>query len=168
MRYVLLGVLIAIILVFATVGQVHADGGLTSAVAAAYFVRNVDGSLHDIAHQRVAELRGCRCLEHNGMRPGTAEVLAWNEGVPNAVASAVASWSGSAPHRGILSNTSFGRIGCAEAVDGPTHWFACVLAAGPLPAGGSTVTGPVVTALPDTALEPRPVGRPARARLVPI
>jgi hypothetical protein len=166
MRYVLLGVLIAVILVFATVGQVRADGGLTSAVAAAYFPRNVDAALHDIAHQRVAELRACRCLEHDRMRTGTAEVLAWNDGVANPVVAAVASWSGSALHRGILSNASYGRIGCAEAVDGTTHWFACVLAAGPLPAGA--LAAPVVTALPDTALGLRPLGTPVRRGLAPI
>ena len=99
------------------------------------------------------------------MRAGTAEVLAWNDGVANPVASAIASWSGSAPHRGILSNTSYGRIGCAEAVDGTTHWLACVLAAGPLPAGSG------VTALPDTAVAkalPQAPAWSARARLVPI
>lgn len=169
MRYVLLGVLIAVILVLATAAPVRADGGLTAAVAAAYFSRNVDATLHDIAHQRVAELRSCRCLEHDGMRPGTAEVLAWNQSVANPLATAIATWAGSALHNGILSNTSYGRIGCAELADGSTHWFACVLAAGPLPAGGATVAGPIVTALPDTALGPRPLaGRAARGQLVPI
>ena len=168
MRHVLLGVLLAVILVLATAGPVRADGGLSSAVAAAYFPRNEDASLHDIAHQRVAELRACRCLEHDRMRSGTAEVLAWNDRSVNPLATALASWAGSALHRGILSNTSYGRMGCAEMADGSTHWFACVLAAGPLPAV-ATVAGPVVAALPDTALEPRPlVGRPARGQLVPI
>jgi hypothetical protein len=166
MRHVLLGVLFAVLLVLATAGQVRADGGLTSAVAAAYFPRNVDSTLHDIAHQRAAELRACRCLEHDRMRSGTAEVLAWNDGVANPVAGALASWSGSALHRGILSNSSYGRIGCAEAVDGSAHWFACVLAAGPLPAGA--LAGPVVTALPDTAMALRPRGWSARTRVVPI
>jgi hypothetical protein len=170
MRNVLLGVLIAVILAFASVGQVHADGGLTSAVAAAYFPRTLDATLHDIAHQRVAELMRCRCLEHDRMRAGTAEVLAWNDGVASPIASAIAAWSGSALHRGILSNASYGRIGCAEAVDGSVHWFACVLAAGPLPAGGTVaaVAAPVVTALPDTALEPRPADRPIPGGVAPI
>jgi hypothetical protein len=168
MRYVMLGVLIAIILVLATAGQVRADGGLTSAVAAAYFPRNADATLHDIAHQRVAELRACRCLEHDRMRSGTAEVLAWNVGVANPTATALTAWAGSALHHGILSNTSYGRIGCAELADGSTHYFACVLAAGPLPTGG-TAAAPAGLMLPDTAMGPEPLeGTPLRGRLVPI
>jgi hypothetical protein len=166
MRYVLLGVLLAVVLVLATAGQVRADGGLTTAVAAAYFPRNVDSALHDIAHQRVAELRSCRCLEHDRMRSGTAEVLAYNTGVANPVGTALASWAGSALHNGILSNTTYGRIGCAELADGSTHWFACVLAAGPLPAGA--LAGPIVVALPDTAVALRSLDWFPRARAVPI
>jgi hypothetical protein len=167
MRYVLLGALVAGIIVVGTPGEVHADGGLTAAVAAAYFPRNLDGALHDIAHQRVAELRACDCLEHDGMRSGTAEVLAWNSGAGNPVAGALASWAGSALHNGILSNRSYGRIGCAELADGSTHWFACVLAAGPLPVVAAAA--PAAAILPDTSLAPRmPHGAPARARLLPI
>jgi hypothetical protein len=176
MRYVPLGVLIGLLLVFGTAGPVQADGDLTAAVAVAYFPRNVDAALHEIAHQRVAELRACRCLEHDRMRSGTAEVLAWNQGIANPVAAAVASWTRSALHHSILSNTSYGRIGCAEAADGSTHWFACVLSAGALPAGtqsaGSQPTGAaashVVAALPDTAMSHRPIAWSARARVVPI
>jgi hypothetical protein len=110
------------------------------------------------------------------MRSGTAEVLAWNQGIANPVAAAVASWTRSALHHSILSNTSYGRIGCAEAADGSTHWFACVLSAGALPAGtqsaGSQPTGAaashVVAALPDTAMSHRPIAWSARARVVPI
>lgn len=67
------------------------------------------------------------------MRDGTAEVLAMNAGMADPVATAVQQWIGSAPHNAILSNGSYGRIGCAETVTGGTHWFACVLAPGPLP-----------------------------------
>lgn len=171
MRYVPLGVLIGLLLVFGTVGPVRADGDLTAAVAVAYFPRNADAALHEIAHQRVAELRACRCLEHDRMRSGTAEVLAWNQGIANPVAAAVASWTRSALHHSILSNTSYGRIGCAEAADGSTHWFACVLAAGALPAGSQPVGAAaphVVAALPDTAMSDRPIAWSARARVVPI
>ena len=41
------------------------------------------------------------------------------------------------PRRGqgsTLSDGSYGRFGCAELVACGVHWFACVLAAGPLPA----------------------------------
>ena len=64
---------------------------------------------------------------------------------------------GSPVHHGILSNRSYGRIGCAEAVDGDTHWLACVLAAGPLPAGAGATSGSAPTVvLPDTAIALRP------------
>lgn len=165
--------MLGVLLVLATAGPVRADGGLTAALASAYFLRNDDADLHEIAHQRVAELRNCDCLEHDRMRPGTAEVLAWNQGVANPIASALSQWAGSAVHRGILSNGSYGRIGCAELVDGSKHWFACVLAAGPLPAGGTaggTAAAPApVVALPDTAMATRPLARQAiRWRPIPV
>jgi hypothetical protein len=152
MRYLALGV----VLLLSTAGVVTADGGLTGAVAAAFLVRNVDEGLHQIAHARVAEISAAGRLSHDGMRPGTAEVLAWNEGVANPAANAVSQWIGSDFHRGILSDGSYGRIGCAEAVVDGAHWFACVLAAGSLPAQGG---GPVTTrsggvALPDTSARP--------------
>lgn len=135
---------------------VRGDGGLTDAVAAAYFPRTVDPGLHAIAHERVAEIGACSCLDHAGMRPGTAEVLAWNTGLASPVASAVGQWIGSAMHDAILSNRSLGRIGCAEGVTGGTHWFACVFAAGPLPAQPPAGPQPAgILALPNTAVPAR-------------
>jgi hypothetical protein len=144
MRNVLLGVM----LVLSTAGVARADAGLTDAVAAAFLVRTVDAELHAIAHARVAEISAAGDLDHAGMRPGTAEVLAMNAGVADPVAHALNQWIGSSFHRGILSDGSYGRIGCAEAVDGGVHWFACVLATGPLPAQAESGSG-----LPDTSLE---------------
>ncbi|MDQ2674350.1 MAG: hypothetical protein M3Y40_06810, partial [Chloroflexota bacterium] len=118
--------------------------------------------LHEIAQARVAELAAAGGLTHDGMRPGTAEVLAFNEGVSNPISNAVGQWIGSSFHRGILSDGSYGRIGCAELVSGGIHWFACVLASGPLPA--QPVSG---VALPDTAL-PRPLALSTSARWCPI
>ena len=100
-------------------------------------------------HQRVVEISACGCLEHSGMRPGTAEVLVWNVGQANPVGSAVSQWIGSPTHNGILSDRQLGRIGCAERTVAGVHWFACVLAAGPLPA--PPPAAPVVV-LPDTAM----------------
>ena len=88
------------------------------------------------------------------MRAGTAEVLAWNLGEANPVADAVGKWIGSPTHNAILSDRQYGRIGCAERIVGATHWFACVLAAGPLPA--QAAAPPVV--LPDTAMSGPAVG----------
>jgi len=164
MRYLVLGA----VLLFSTAGVARGDGGLTDAVARAFMVRTVDAGLHDIAHARVAELAAAGKLSHDGMRPGTAEVLAWNEGVANPVANAVGQWIGSSFHRGILSDGSYGRIGCAELVADGVHWFACVLAAGPLPAqtGSSAGSGSVV--LPDTGLQPAAAhALSARWRAVP-
>jgi len=132
------------VLILAMAAPVQADVGLTEAVAAAYFPRTVDEGLHAIAHQRVAEISACACLEHGGMRPGTAEVLAWNRDQADPVASALGAWRGSPTHNAILSDGQYGFIGCAERIVAGVHWFACVLAAGPLPAP------PAV--LPDTAM----------------
>ena len=145
-------VLLGIVLVFATVSPARADGGLTDAVASAYFPRFVDEGLQAIAHERVAELRACNCLEHAGMRPGTAEVLYTVTLGTDPIGSALRSWAGSPVHNGILSDRSYGRIGCAVTVAGDTHWVVCVLAAGALPVQGgeSAPTGGLL--LPDTAV----------------
>ena len=148
-RYLLLG----IVLILSIAGPARADSGLTGAVAAAYFPRTVDDGLHAIAHERVAELRDCRCLEHDRRRSGTAEVLYTITLGPNPIQSAVSNWAASPLHHAILSDRSYGRIGCAEAVDGDTHWLACVLAAGPLPAdAGSNSSSATAFTLPDTAV----------------
>ncbi len=140
-------VLVTVALGFPAPAAVDADAGLTAEVAAAYFPRYDDAELHAIAHERVAEIAACGCLDHEGMRSGTAEVLAYNEGFPDPVARVVVNWASSPGHHGILSDPSYGRIGCAERdVDG-RHWFACVLAAGPLP----PAPAPVVL-LPNTGL----------------
>ena len=145
MRYFMLGA----VLILSMAAPVQADVGLTDALAAAYFPRTVDEGLHAIAHQRVVGISACGCLEHSGMRPGTAEVLVWNVGQANPVGSAVSQWIGSPTHNGILSDRQLGRIGCAERTVAGVHWFACVLAAGPLPA--PPPAAPVVV-LPDTAM----------------
>jgi hypothetical protein len=149
MRYLMLGV----VLLFSTAGVARADGGLTDAVARTFLLRTVDAQLHDIAHARVTEVAAAGSLNHDGMRPGTAEVLAWNKGEAYPVAGAVSAWIGSPLHNSILSNRSYGRIGCAEAIVNGTHWFACVLAAGPLPAQPASATGTTtLAALPDTSM----------------
>lgn len=144
------------VLILSIAAPVQADVGLTDAVAAAYFPRTVDEGLHAIAHQRVVEISACGCLEHDGMRPGTAEVLVWNLGEGNPVASAVSRWIGSPTHNAILSDRQYGLIGCAERIVAGVHWFACVLAAGP----PAQAAAPPVLVLPDTAM-PRDTPCPA-------
>ncbi|HEY6608993.1 MAG TPA: CAP domain-containing protein [Candidatus Limnocylindria bacterium] len=150
-------ILFVALLAIALAGQAptiaRADSGLTEAVAATYVPRYEDTELHAIAHERVAQLAACDCLSHDGMQAGTAEVIAYNSGFPNPIASAVEQWKGSPPHDDILSNPEYGRIGCAELVADGTHWFACVLTWGalppaptPPPQGGGTIL------LPNTAL----------------
>ena len=93
-------------------------------------------------------------MDHDGMRPGTAEVLGYNAGFPDPIAHAVAAWASSPIHDGILSDRSYGRIGCAERVAGGEHWFVCVLATGGTTGGttsGSSSGGTTAT-LPDTAM----------------
>ena len=51
----------------------------------------------------------------------------------------------------VLSDRSYGRIGCAEVVADGISWFACVLAAGPLPPQPALASGSTF-ALPDTAM----------------
>ena len=130
----------------------RADDGLSGAVAVAYFPRAVDSDLHAIAHERVIEISACAtCMTHDGMRLNTAEVLGYNSGYTNPIAQVVASWSGSAIHDGILSDPSYGRIGCAERTVGDKHWFVCVLATGGSTAYRTTGGG-TVDAMPDTAM----------------
>ena len=137
-----------------TVGPAAADDGLTGAIAAAYFPRYIDADLHAIAHERVAELAACDCLDHDGMRSSTAEVIAFNSGASDPVGTVVTQWQESPGHDAILANRSYGRIGCAELVAGGTHWFACVLTWGELPPEGAVQAAPQQGAalLPNTAM----------------
>lgn len=154
-----LSLLLAVSSVVPAPPSVRADPGLTSAIAAAWLLRYEDADLHAIAHERVETLAACDCLTHEGMAPGTAEVIAYNINVADPIASVVRQWSTSAPHDAILANRSYGRIGCAELVTGSTHWFACVLAAGELPPQPAPAAVPAPPPppqggflLPDTAL----------------
>jgi hypothetical protein len=163
-RYLLLGV----VLVLSTAGPARADDGLSEAVAAAYFPRYVDDGLHAIAHQRVEELLACNCLEHDGMRAGTAEVLYTSTNMPNPIQTAVAKWAASPVHNGILSDRSYGSIGCADVVEGNTHWTACVLAPGPLPPSAPSSQSTQFL-LPNTAVPvPGASITAVRARLQPF
>jgi len=166
-------------LILAITTPVRADAGLTGAVAASYFPRNVDAGLHSIAHARASEISACpTCMNHSLMRAGTSEVLAYNFGSTDPIGEAVAGWRNSPVHNSILGNGSLGSIGCAQLAVAGVSYFACVLAPGSLPSapapapappppaapapgspGGGSVAGgqPVAQALPDTAT---PSGEP--------
>lgn len=163
--------LLSAVVLLVTATPVRADPGLIDAVAAAYFPRTASADLRAVADERAIEISACaRCMNHDRMRPGTAEVLGFNVGFADAVGHVVDQWRASAAHDGILSNTRLGRIGCAERVVAEVHYFACVLSRGPLPADPPAgvppgvpapvaATGvraaPAVIALPDTAVLPR-------------
>jgi hypothetical protein len=147
-------IVVAAVLVLFLAMPARADVGLAGAVASRWFPRTVDAELHAIAHERVQEISACgSCMNHDGMRSGTAEVLGYNAGYADSIAHVVAAWASSPIHDGILSDRSYGRIGCAERVGGGEHWFACVLASGGSSGGaGGGGTGITSVALPDTAM----------------
>ena len=159
----MLRLLISLALLACATSPVRADSGLTGQVAAAYMPRFEDAGLHAIAHERVTEVSACAdCLTHDLIRAGTAEVLGLNAGVADPIAGIIGQWRGSSAHDAILSDQQWGRIGCAERVVAGVHYFACVLAAGPLPVTASAPTppaspppdstAPTVNLLPDTAM----------------
>jgi hypothetical protein len=129
-------VAVGILLALVRPSPVISDSGLTALVNSTYVQRTEDAVMHDIAHQRAVEIASD--WSHNGMRDGTAEVLAYNSGFADPIAKAISQWQGSPSHAAILSDPSYTRIGCAEHVTDGTHWFACVLAAGPSPASMPT------------------------------
>jgi hypothetical protein len=163
-------VAVGILLALVRPSPVLSDSGLTALVNAAYLPRTEDPAMHEIAHQRAVEIASD--WSHNGMRDGTAEVLAYNQGFSDPVSKAISQWQGSPTHAAILSDPSYTRIGCAEYVtsDG-THWFACVLAAeptgaartpNPTPVGSTPTSGatpPPPVPLPDTAMPHGGVGQ---------
>jgi hypothetical protein len=91
-------------------------------------------------------------MVHGAIPAGTAEVLGYNSGFSDPVAEVIRSWQSSPVHNGILSDRSYGRIGCAERSIGGKHWFVCVLATCGWTgrAGASTGGG---ASLPDTAMQ---------------
>ncbi len=146
-RFVIVLVLLVLVIGVPTAGRVSADSSLQQAIAITWFPRYDDADLHAIAHERASELAACECLDHDGMRSGTAEVIAFNQGYPDSLAHVVGQWRTSADHNAILGNRSYGRIGCAEVADDDgVHWFACVLGFGELP------PAPAPVLLPNTAL----------------
>lgn len=154
--------LIGLVLVILLTSPVRADSSLTAAIAAAYLPRFEDAGLHAIAHERVIEISACDdCFTHDLMRAGTAEVLGFNAGLTDPVTAIIGQWTGSPGHDAILSDPRWGRIGCAEVVAGGAHYFACVLASGPLPAPPpisppisppNSPPDPPAALLPDTAM----------------
>jgi hypothetical protein len=157
-----LAVLLALLLALIP-SAAGADTGLTDSIAAAYFPRTVDARLHDLAHKRAAEIvtdYGHRYLSEldNGQWAGWGEVIGWNTGYSDPEAAIVSGWRNSPPHNAILSDRSYTAIGCAEAIAGLSHYFACVLAA------PRASVGPSATPRPTLA----PVRTPSPTRPAPV
>ena len=154
---VALGILLALI----RPSPMLSDEGLTALVNAAYFLRTEDPELHAIAHQRAVEVS--TDWSHNGIRPGTWEVLAYNAGFTDPASKAVEQWQGSPTHDAILSDTRLDLIGCGshQTADG-TWYFACVLAA-PVPSNLPAPTGQLAPTAQPTVQSPEPVLLPDTA-----
>lgn len=122
--------------------------------------RPVDATLQMDAERRVIEIQ--ESFSHDGLR--FTEILAWNSGSNDPVASVMRQWRESPPHWAILSDPANTRIGCAVATTGvDVYWFACSFDQKVLLV--ALVTPPVVflpppiilpdTVVPNTAMERR-------------
>jgi hypothetical protein len=129
--------IVLVVLLLLIPSPVLSDGTLTALVNQAWLTRTEDASLHDIAHQRAVEIASD--WSHNGQRPGTAEVLAYNQGFADPASKA---------------------IGCAEDDTGNISWFACVLAGEPVEAARTPNPTPV-GAIPTAGATPPPQVTPA-------
>ena len=138
---------------------VLSDSDLTAAVNAAFLPRTEDPALHELAHQRALE--ASVNFSHTGAT--TAEVLAYNSGFSDPIATVISQWIGSPAHAALLSDPSFTSIGCG-AVTTPDGRYvaACLLAQGsspveqPLAPQADTETKEPLASqavIPDTALE---------------
>ena len=147
----------------------YSDTDLEALVAEAFHARVQDAGLHEIAHQRAVEISCEGCFSHDGIRPGTAEVLAYN-GL--GAERAVQQWLGSPDHSAILSDPQWGLIGCGSHTTSSVYYAVCVVAVGtiqptsipapeptgqPSNVGGSESTSPPVATpepvpLPNTAM----------------
>jgi hypothetical protein len=145
--------IVLVVLLLLIPSPVLSDGTLTALVNQAWLTRTEDASLHDIAHQRAVEIASD--WSHNGQRPGTAEVLAYNQGFADPASKAIEQWASSPTHAAILADPQWTRIGCAEYVTGNISWFACVLAGEPVEAARTPNPTPV-GAIPTAGATPTP------------
>ena len=152
---VLLGTIISI----AKPQPVLSDSDLTQAVNASFIPRTEDPELHDLAHQRALE--ASVNFSHDGST--TAEVLAFNSGFADPIATVISQWLGSPAHAAILMDPTYTTIGCGSVTTSDGRYFAaCLLAPGPsLPTNPTPTSSPLVVpaatppvvVIPNTALE---------------
>lgn len=148
----LLRVSIAAGLLLAVSATTAADTTFEADISAATIPHIFDAGLHDIAHQRAVEI--ATDFSHAGIRPGTAEVLAWSSGKSDPLAWAVSAWLASPPHLAALTNAEYELMGCGIHSVGDVTYAACVLAA-PAVAPAMPTVVPIVP-LPNTAMRTLP------------
>jgi len=104
--------------------------------------RTVDPQLNALAQQRSVEI--ISNFSHDGKPEGTAEVITWFLDDPADIPLRIAqNWMNSAPHRSILTNPVYNRIGCGITHHNGAHYAVCLFVAG---------RGIPNTAMPDTAM----------------
>ena len=133
----------------------YSDTDLTALVNQTFIPRTEDASLHDIAHQRAVEIS--TDFSHAGIRPGTAEVLAYN-GL--GAERAVQQWVGSPDHYAILMDPRWTRIGCGSHTTSGVYYTACVLAGEPVEVARTPNPTPVGSIPTSGATPPPPVTLP--------
>jgi hypothetical protein len=119
--------ILAALLLLLIPGSVLSDSDLTQAVNAAFLPRTEDPALHELAHQRA--LQASLDFSHTGAT--TAEVLAYNSGSADPIATVISQWLGSPAHAALLSDPSFTSIGCGAVTVNGTYYAACLLSRGP-------------------------------------
>lgn len=145
----------AIALALAFPSTARSDVGLTAAVNAAFTTHVEDAGLHAIAHQRAQEVSCVGCFGHAGQRPGTWEVLVWNQGFGDPVSTAVSQWLSSTEHATILSDPALTRIGCGAVTTSDGRYVAaCVLASATSTLAEPGTSSEPVPLLPNTAAAP--------------
>lgn len=160
--------LAALVLMLTLAAPVRSDVGLEAMVAEAYFPRASTAQMHQIAHARAVEIAQPGGWCHCGIRDGTAEVLAYNNGLDvvdgvivevDPIAKLVRQWQKSPGHHAILSNGDYGQIGCAVHFQDGNWWGACVLTWSAEPVAPPAPAAPT----PAPAPPPAPSAPPAPA-----
>ena len=155
--YLLIVVLIGITLAFIRPSPVLSDSDLTQAVNAAFIPRTEDPALHELAHQRA--LQASVDFSHTGAT--TAEVLAYNSGFADPIATVISQWLGSPAHAALLSDPSFTSIGCgAVTTSDGTYYAACLLGVSvSITDGNSSLQQPTTDSTPPVTVQsPPPIG----------
>lgn len=135
---------------------VLSDSDLTQAVNAAFLPRTEDPALHELAHQRA--LQASLDFSHTGAT--TAEVLAYNSGFADPIATVISQWLGSPAHAALLSDPSFDLLGCGSVTVNGTYYAACLMGVSvSITDGNSSLQQPTTDSTPPVTVQsPPPIG----------